>query len=50
MGFPRTWRNGTGMPPPKWVTLHSLATPQSGATKTQGNPPRARTFVPSFKG
>ncbi len=42
-GLPWTWGNGTGRPPPKWGTLHSLATPQSRATETQGNPPRMRT-------
>jgi len=50
MGFLGTRGNGTGRPPPKWGTLHSLATPQSEATETQGNPPRAQTSAPSFKG
>jgi len=49
-GLPGTQGNGTGMPPPKWGTLHSFATSQSRATKTQGNPPKAQTFAPSFKG
>ncbi len=40
MGFLGTRGNATSRRPPKWGTLHSLATSQSRATETQGNPPR----------
>jgi hypothetical protein len=49
-GLPWDPGNGTGRPFPKWGTLHSLATLQSEATETQGNPPRVQTSTPSFKG
>jgi hypothetical protein len=49
MGFPGTWGNGIGKPPPKWVTLHFLAILQSKVTKTQRNPPRVQTSTLSFK-
>jgi hypothetical protein len=50
MGFLGTQGNGIGRALPKWGTLHFLATPLSGAIEMQGNPPRAQTSAPSFKG